>query len=257
MSETTEPYGLGDDDLATLETAYREDLFAGKIVLVSGGGGAIGRATAWLLARLGAHVIVTGRKSEKLAAVCDGLTARGLSGEGHTVDIRDPDAASALFEDVWARHGRLDLLINSAGGQFPQAAIDFSTKGWNAVIDTNLNGTWHMMQAAAPAMAPARTTGQHRQHRRRHDRWFVRRRAFRRGTRRRDPSCQKMLPWNGRQTKSGSIAWRRAPLKAKPGQSIHRKQGPATPAPTQCCAPAVPGMSPRPVSTSGGRVAPS
>ena len=46
-------------------------------------------------------------------------------------------------------HGRLDSLVNSAGGQFPQAAIDFSVKGWNAVINTNLNGTWYMMQAAA------------------------------------------------------------------------------------------------------------
>src|SRR5690606_21431076 len=49
----------------------------------------------------------------------------------------------------WEKHGRLDVLVNSAGGQFPQAAIDFSLKGWNAVINTNLNGTWHMMQAAA------------------------------------------------------------------------------------------------------------
>jgi citronellol/citronellal dehydrogenase len=54
-----------------------------------------------------------------------------------------------LFDTIWAAHGRLDSLINSAGGQFPQAAIDFSVKGWNAVINTNLNGTWYMMQAAA------------------------------------------------------------------------------------------------------------
>ena len=50
---------------------------------------------------------------------------------------------------VFERHGRLDLLVNNAGGQFPQAAIDFTVKGWNAVIDTNLNGSWYMMQAAA------------------------------------------------------------------------------------------------------------
>ena len=49
------------------------------------------------------------------------------------------------------RFGRLDTLVNNGGGQFPQSAIDFSVKGWNAVIDTNLNGAWYMMQAAACA----------------------------------------------------------------------------------------------------------
>jgi len=65
------------------------------------------------------------------------------------VDIRDPDAVKTLFDAAWRTHGRVDGLVNSAGGQFPQPAIDFSVKGWNAVIDTNLNGTWHMMQSAA------------------------------------------------------------------------------------------------------------
>ena len=54
---------------------------------------------------------------------------------------------------------RLDLLVNSAGGQFPQAAIDFSEKGWKAVIDTNLNGTWFMMQAAARRWRDTETPG--------------------------------------------------------------------------------------------------
>ena len=77
------------------------------------------------------------------------MTARGLKASAHTTDIREPDAVGALFDTVWAAHGRLDILVNSAGGQFPQAAIDFSVKGWNTVINTNLNGTWYMMQAAA------------------------------------------------------------------------------------------------------------
>jgi citronellol/citronellal dehydrogenase len=67
----------------------------------------------------------------------------------HPMSIRDPDAVSRLYDAVWEKFGTLDLVVNNAGGQFPQAAIDFSPKGWNAVIDTNLNGTWYMMQQAA------------------------------------------------------------------------------------------------------------
>ena len=77
------------------------------------------------------------------------LAEHGLTASAHASDIREPDAVNALFDTVWAAHGRLDSLVNSAGGQFPQAAIDFSVKGWNAVINTNLNGTWYMMQSAA------------------------------------------------------------------------------------------------------------
>ena len=63
--------------------------------------------------------------------------------------IRDPDQVDALVGETYERFGRLDVLVNNGGGQFPQPAIDFSVKGWLAVIDTNLNGTWYMMQSAA------------------------------------------------------------------------------------------------------------
>jgi citronellol/citronellal dehydrogenase len=65
--------------------------------------------------------------------------------------IRDPEQVQSLIDETWSRHGGLDLLVNNGGGQFPQAALDYSVKGWNAVIDTNLNGTWWMMQSAARA----------------------------------------------------------------------------------------------------------
>jgi citronellol/citronellal dehydrogenase len=120
-----------------------------QVVVITGGAGGIGRAIAWLFARLGAHVAVVGRDGGKLDTLVANLTGHGLKASAHPADIRQPEAVSALFDAVWAAHGRLDCLINSAGGQFPQAAIDFSVKGWNAVINTNLNGTWYMMQAAA------------------------------------------------------------------------------------------------------------
>src|SRR4029453_14197080 len=98
---------------------------------------------------LGAHVAVDGRDGGKLDALVAQLADRGLKASAHIADIREPDAVNALFDTIWAAHGRLDSLINSAGGQFPQAAIDFSVKGWNAVINPNLNGTWDNMRAAA------------------------------------------------------------------------------------------------------------
>jgi citronellol/citronellal dehydrogenase len=150
-----ERFGLDDAALAVQPTVYAPGSLAGQVVLVSGGGGGIGRAIAWLFARLGAHVVVAGRGEGKLAPVAAALTAQGLQASAHMVDIREPDSVAALHDAVWSQQGRLDILVNSAGGQFPQAAIDFSAKGWNAVVNTNLNGTWHMMQAAAKRWSDA------------------------------------------------------------------------------------------------------
>ena len=141
--------GLTDDELAVHRTAFASDVLKNMVVVLSGGAGGIGRATAWLFARLGAHVVLVGRNQERLDALVANLAGRKLKASAYAADIRDPDAVKALFDSVWKTHGRVDCLINSAGGQFPQPAIDFSVKGWNTVINTNLNGTWYMMQAAA------------------------------------------------------------------------------------------------------------
>src|SRR6266404_8529219 len=147
--ERPDRLGLTDDELAVHRTAFASDVLKDMVVVLSGGAGGIGRAIAWLFARLGAHVALVGRNRDKLDTLTADLTTRNLKASAHVADIRDADAVGVLFDAVWAAHGRLDILINSAGGQFPQAAIDFSVNGWNAVINTNLNGTWHMMQAAA------------------------------------------------------------------------------------------------------------
>jgi citronellol/citronellal dehydrogenase len=138
-----------DHDLATHPTVYAADALKNQVALVSGGAGGIGRAVAWLFARLGAYVVLAGRDRAKLDLLVTHLAGHGLKASAHALDIRTPDEVGGMFDKVWDEHGRLDILVNSAGGQFPQAAIDFSIKGWNAVIDTNLNGTWYMMQAAA------------------------------------------------------------------------------------------------------------
>jgi citronellol/citronellal dehydrogenase len=141
--------GLDDAALAVMPTVYAPGLFSGQVALVSGGAGGIGRAISWLLARLGAHVIVAGRKRERIDGLVEALCEAGFAASGAVVDIRGADAVAAMFAEIKVAHGGVNLLVNSAGGQFPQPAIDFSLKGWNAVVATNLNGTWFMMQAAA------------------------------------------------------------------------------------------------------------
>jgi NAD(P)-dependent dehydrogenase (short-subunit alcohol dehydrogenase family) len=149
MDEQPAKARLSDAELAIQPTVYAADALKGRVVVVSGGSGGIGRAIAWLFARLGAHVVVAGRDRAKLDALVADLAGRDLNASAEVADIREPDAVNTLFDNVWAAHGRIDSLVNSAGGQFPQPAIDFSVKGWNAVIETNLSGTWYMMQAAA------------------------------------------------------------------------------------------------------------
>ena len=145
-------WGFTDEELARYPTVYRDDLLAGKVFLVSGGGSGIGRAITFLLARLGAEVMICGRRAEKLEETAESverLLGRKIATSAMT--IRDPERVDALIGETWERFGRLDAMVNNGGGQFPQAAIDFSVKGWLAVIDTNLNGTWYMMQSAARA----------------------------------------------------------------------------------------------------------
>ena len=131
------------------DPVFREGLFDGQVALVSGGGSGLGRAIAVQMASLGAHVAICGRRIERLDETADIIHKAGGVATTHAMSIRDPDAVAQLVTDVVAAHGRIDHLINNAGGQFPQAAIDYSVKGWNAVIDTNLNGSWYMMQAVA------------------------------------------------------------------------------------------------------------
>lgn len=143
-------FGFTDEELATLPTVYRPDLLVGQVVLVSGGGSGIGKAIAFLCAKLGARVVICGRRQEKLESACRAIeTATGTRPDMAPMSIREPEAVDRLFDQVFEKHGRLDHLVNNAGGQFPQDAIDFSRKGWQSVIDLNLNGTWWMMQAAA------------------------------------------------------------------------------------------------------------
>jgi len=150
MTDTSEPkFGFTEDRIRQEPTVYAPDLFRGKVVVISGAGSGLGRAIAALYARLGADIAICGRNPEKLAVAAEFLRSFGGRVMTRQLTIRDPEQVNDFIDAVHAEFGRLDILVNNAGGQFPQAALDFSVKGWNAVIDTNLNGTWWMMQAAA------------------------------------------------------------------------------------------------------------
>lgn len=149
MTDATQKFGFTDDELAAQETAFRDGLFAGKVALVSGGATGLGKAIAFLFARLGAKLVICGRSEEKQAAGVEALKRFDVEVMSQAMTIRDPEQVERLFDAAQERFGGIDILVNNAGGQFPQAAIDFSVKGWNAVIDTNLNGSWYMMQSAA------------------------------------------------------------------------------------------------------------
>lgn len=142
-------FGFSDEELRALPTVFRPDLLAGQGVIVSGGGSGIGIAIACLCARLGAAVAICGRDPEKLGRATALLESVGARVFSRAFTIRDADAVADFIAAADTALGGIDILVNNAGGQFPQPALDFRVKGWNAVIDTNLNGSWYMMQAMA------------------------------------------------------------------------------------------------------------
>jgi len=150
---------FSDEELLALPTVFRADLFAGRTVLVSGAGTGIGKATACLFGRLGARLVVCGRSEEKLAATARLLERIGAPCILQPTNIREPEQVDALFARIEAEGLVPDVLVNNAGGQYPQPSLDLSDKGWRAVVDTNLNGTWTMMQRAARAWQRAKTSG--------------------------------------------------------------------------------------------------
>lgn len=127
---------------------FQPNLFQGKTALVTGGGSGIGLEIARQLLLHGAEVFIASRKPERLR---QGLSVLQPLGTVHTyqLDIREPEQIARLADSIAERSGTLDILVNNAGGQFPSLAEDISPKGWQAVINTNLNGTWYMTQAMA------------------------------------------------------------------------------------------------------------
>jgi citronellol/citronellal dehydrogenase len=132
---------------------FRPGLLEGRVAIVTGGGSGLGRATALELAGLGARVVVCGRRLEPLQETA-GRSPDGRV-EAEACDIREEDQVSKLVDGVLERHGKIDLLVNNAGGQYLTAAEDITPKGFRTVMRLNVEGTWLMTHAVATkAMIP-------------------------------------------------------------------------------------------------------
>jgi len=130
--------------MAGYRSIFRTGLFEAQTILVTGGGSGIGRCTAHELAALGARVAIVGRKPEKLEAVRAEIESAGGACTTHVCDIREEAHVQATVESVLGIHGRIDGLVNNAGGQFPSPLAGISAKGWDAVVRNNLTGGFLM-----------------------------------------------------------------------------------------------------------------
>lgn len=133
---------------------FAPGILRGQVALVTGGGSGIGLATAREMIRLGARVAICGRTLAKLESAQVELeaSARGVEGAGvlaRPCDIREPAQVEALVREVIATWGRLDVVVNNAGGQFPSPAQHISPNGFLAVVKNNLVGTFHVCREVA------------------------------------------------------------------------------------------------------------
>ncbi len=131
---------------------FSPDLFLGRTALVTGGGRGIGKQIALAFARFGANVAVASRKVENLHTTAQEIAAIGGQCLAVPTNIRDTDQVDALVGQVCERFGAIDFLVNNAGGQFPARPGDISDRGWRAVVDLNLNGTWNMCSRVGARM---------------------------------------------------------------------------------------------------------
>ena len=147
MSQGAVPKGGSGDGVPARSLA--PDANQGRVVLVTGGGTGIGRATAEAFAASGAKVAICGRRREPLEEARAGIEGAGAECLAVPADIREPDEVSELIDAVLERFGRADVLVNNAGGQFAAPAEEISAKGWRAVHRLALDAAWDLTHGVA------------------------------------------------------------------------------------------------------------
>src|SRR5688500_6204735 len=133
-------------------SVFRDGLFEGRVGIVTGGGTGIGFGIAELLASLGMHVVIASRRAEHVEPAADRLRNAGGKASAVTLDVRDPERVRAVVTEVMDRHGRVDLLVNNAAGNFYVPSESMSANAWRSVIEIDLFGTFFCSQATLPHM---------------------------------------------------------------------------------------------------------
>ncbi|GAB3377426.1 SDR family oxidoreductase [Spongiibacter taiwanensis] len=128
------------------QSVFRPGLFADQVIIITGGGSGIGRCTAHELASLGATVAIVGRNLEKLDSVKSEIVEDGGKCSTYACDIRDERQVISMIDAVIAEHGKINGLVNNAGGQYRQALSEISSKGFEAVVRLNLFGGFMVMR---------------------------------------------------------------------------------------------------------------
>jgi 2,4-dienoyl-CoA reductase [(3E)-enoyl-CoA-producing], peroxisomal len=131
-------------------SVFREDVFAGQVGVITGGGTGIGFGIAELLASLGMHVVLASRRSEHIEPAAERLRRAGFAASAMTLDVRDAERVGATMAAVVDQHGRLDLLVNNAAGNFYAPSETLSPNAWRSVIEIDLFGTFFCSQAVLP-----------------------------------------------------------------------------------------------------------
>jgi citronellol/citronellal dehydrogenase len=146
---------MGVADPLAFRSPLRSDANGGRVALVTGGGTGIGRATALELGRTGASVVVCGRRDEPLERTRAELEAQSAECLAVSADVREPEEVERVVAKALERFGRIDVLVNNAGGQFSAPAEEITEKGWRAVERVTVDAVWSITRAvAARSMIP-------------------------------------------------------------------------------------------------------
>jgi len=135
----------------SMNKIFARALFKDKVTIVTGGGTGIGFGTAAGLAQLGSKVVIASRSAEKIAAAAEDLKSHCADGAEILplqCNIRDRENVAEMMQKTLEKFGKIDGLVNNGGGQFWSPAEHINAKGFNAVVETNLTGTWNCIQEA-------------------------------------------------------------------------------------------------------------
>ncbi|MEK3935314.1 SDR family oxidoreductase [Sporosarcina sp. FSL W7-1349] len=138
---------------------FSKELLKGQVAIITGGGTGIGKQIATELGKAGATLAIAGRREDVLIETEKEFKEQGFPVISVVTDIREPEQVQQLVDQTVEAFGQVNILVNNAGGQFPKSSLELTPNGWNAVIDTNLNGTFYMTQAVAKQMVKQESGG--------------------------------------------------------------------------------------------------